>query len=376
MSLPRLGIAGVHGHGRSHVDAALALQRAGAVELVAVADPRGGGDVPDGTTVFADAEAMLAGIPLDVAVLSTPIPTHADLTLRALDAGAHVLLEKPPVVSGEEHRRVVQGAMDAGRGVQVGFQSLGSDGIDAARDLVASGAIGDLVHIGAVGQWSRSEEYWRRAPWAGHRVRAGRLVADGAATNPLAHALATALAIAGAAALDDVVAVDLDMYRANDIATDDTSSMLLTLASGTVVAAGLAVTAARRHEPYVLLRGTRGHALYWYTLDVLSLHPSGAHLPRTWVFPRAGLLADLVDYARTGSPLRVPLDATGAFTRVLESIVAAPAPASIGAAHIEVRRGGDESFRVVRGVEEWTERVAWEARTFAQLGAPWAAPAG
>ena len=81
----RLGIAGVHGHGRSHVDAALALSAE--VELVAVADPRGGGEVPPGTREHADAVDMLAAGGLDLAIFSTPIPTHADLAMRALGSG-------------------------------------------------------------------------------------------------------------------------------------------------------------------------------------------------------------------------------------------------------------------------------------------------
>ncbi|WP_164743601.1 Gfo/Idh/MocA family protein [Microbacterium sulfonylureivorans] len=367
---PRVGIAGVHGHGRSHVEAALAL--GAEVELVAVADPRGGGELPASVRVFADAAAMLDAAELDIAILSTPIPTHADLAVRALESGAHVLLEKPPVVSIAEHRRVDAAARAAGRSVQVGFQSLASAGVAGARDLVSSGGIGDLEHIGAVGLWSRSEEYWRRSPWAGRRrTPDGGVVADGAVTNPLAHAVATALAIAGAREPGDVRGIRTDLRRANDIETDDTSSLVIDLESGPRIAAALSVTAPRRHEPYVLLRGSRGHALYFYTLDLLQVQPSGAALPRTYEFARVGLLADLADHARSGTPLAVPLEATGAFTAVLEAVVASPEPAVVASDQVTVAVSGEERFRVVRGVEEWSERVAWEARTFADLGAPW-----
>lgn len=363
----RIGIAGVHGHGRSHVDAALAL--GDRVELVAVADPRGGGELPGGVRLHTDAAAMLDDGGLDIAVLSTPIPTHAELAVRALGAGAHVLLEKPPVVSIAEHGRVDAAARAAGRSVQVGFQSLASEGVDAARDLIASGTLGDLEHIGAVGLWSRSEEYWRRSPWAGRRRTAdGGVVADGAVTNPLAHAVATALAIGGARTPDDVRGIRTDLRRANDIDTDDTSSLVIELASGVRIAAALSVTAPRRHEPYVLLRGSRGHAQYFYTLDLLQVHPAGGVLPRLYGFARAGLLADLVSHVRQATPLQVPLAATGAFTRVLEAVVAAPEPRVVASDRISVSARDGETFRVVRGIEEWSERAAWEGRTFADLG--------
>ncbi|MET0736361.1 MAG: Gfo/Idh/MocA family oxidoreductase [Microbacterium sp.] len=365
----RVGIAGVHGHGRSHVEAVLGLPAD--LELVAVADPRGGGDVPASVRVHADAADMLAGAELDIAILSTPIPTHAALARLALDAGAHVLLEKPPVVSISEHEAVLSASRASGRAVQVGFQSLGSEGVDAARDLVSSGAIGELEHIGAVGLWSRSEEYWRRSAWAGRRRTAeGGVVADGAVTNPLAHAVATALAIAGAREPADVRGIHPDLRRANDIETDDTSSLVIELESGMHIAAALSVSAPRRHEPYVLLKGAKGHALYFYTLDLLQVHGGGS-LPRTYAFARAGLLADLAAHVRRGTPLLVPLESTGAFTRVLEEVVDSPPPRAVASARITLERRGSEVFRIVRDIETWSERVAWEGRTFAELGAPW-----
>ena len=362
----RVGVAGVHGHGRSHVDAVLAMPAE--VELVAVADPRGGGDVPSSTRVFGDASRMIDEAGLDIVVLSTPIPTHTDLALHALARGAHVLLEKPPVPSVADHLRLTDAADASARAVQVGFQSLGSAGVSATAEAVASGVIGDVLHFGAVGLWSRSEQYWRRTAWAGHRVREGRLVADGVVTNPLAHAVATAFAIAGAHAPADVVAVDADLRRANDIETDDTSSLVVELHGGLRVAAGLAVTAPERHEPYVLVRGTRGHVVYHYTADTLHVFRDGAPLPRTHEFARTGLLADLVAHVRTGTPLLAPLHRTGAFTRVLEELVGSRAPARIDPALVRVTTTGDETFRIVDGIEDAAERVAWEAKTFRELG--------
>jgi predicted dehydrogenase len=365
----RVGVIGAHGYGRRHVERVLA--RADDLELVAVADPRGG-ELPDGVHVFTDAPTMFDATDVDIAVVSTPIPSHADLAVLSLEAGAHVLLEKPPVVSLAEHERVDAAARAAGRSVQVGFQSLASAGIPAARDLIDSGELGELLHVGVVGLWPRSEGYWRRSPWAGRRrLPDGRISADGAATNPLSHGLATALAIAGASDAGAVRDVRTDMRRANDIGTDDTSSLVIDLTSGTRIAAALIVTAARHHQPYVLLRGSRGHALYFYTLDLLQVHRAGAVLPRTYEFARADLLDELVAHARTGAALSVPLAASSAFTRVLEAIMASPPPARIASEHVDrVERGG-ETFRVVRDVEEWAERAAWEGRTLAELEVPW-----
>ena len=368
----RVGVAGIHGHGRSHVDAV--LRRAGAegdVELTAVADPRPGADLPTETVSFSDAAEMMDAEPLDIVILSTPIPTHEELTLRALDRGIHVLLEKPPVPSIAAHETLTAAAARAERAIQVGFQSLGSAGVAATAEVAASGLLGEILHLSAVGLWCRSEEYWSRSAWAGRKAVDGRLVADGALTNPLAHAVATALAISGAAAPSDVARVDLDLYAANDIEVDDTSSFVLELADGSTIAGALAVTAPRRSEPYVLVRGTRGHAVSHYTLDLLTVSTDAAPLPRTYAFARTPLLADLVAHVRSGSPLAVPLERTGAFTRVLEEVVAAPRPKAIGSDRFSTADRNGETFRVVHDVEDWVERAAWAGKTFSAVGAPW-----
>ena len=166
---------------------------------------------------------MIASEELDVVVLSTPMHTHLPLAEAALATGAHVLLEKPPTPTLDEFHRLLAAADAAGRAVQLGFQSLGSSALPAMRQLVADGAVGEPVRYGALATWVRTEEYWRRTPWAGRRALDGVPVVDGAVTNPLAHAVATGLAIAGATRESDVAGVRLDLYRANDIEADDTS---------------------------------------------------------------------------------------------------------------------------------------------------------
>ena len=68
--------------------------------------------------------------------------------------------------------------------------------------------------VGAVGLWARDAAYWKRSRWAGRRELDGVAVVDGVVTNPLAHATATALAIAGATGARDVTQVTTDLYRA------------------------------------------------------------------------------------------------------------------------------------------------------------------
>jgi predicted dehydrogenase len=257
--------------------------------------------------------------------------------------------------------------------VQLGFQSLGSEAVPAVADLVADGAIGRPVRYGALGTWVRTEQYWRRSSWAGRRTLDGEPVVDGVVTNPLAHAVATALAVAGATQAADVASVHLDLHRANDIEADDTSSLVVDLANGGTVACALSLTAPRRSEPCVIVDGTAGRLILWYTLDVVQLVEPGSNLPVTTSYARRGLLENLVDHVVDGSPLLVPAESAGAFMRVLEAVRTAPAPARIDRAFITRHEDSEGAHLVVDDLEAWSARVVASGRTFTELGAPWAA---
>ncbi|MET4156881.1 Gfo/Idh/MocA family oxidoreductase [Agromyces sp. PvR057] len=368
----RVGIAGIHGHGAGHVATALELARAGSIRLAAVADPRPPDRPLDGVMAYADAEQMIHDEGLDIVVLSTPMHTHLPLAREALRSGAHVLLEKPPTPTLADFERLVAASAEAGRAVQIGFQSLGSSAIAAVRDLVGAGAIGAPLGYGALGTWPRTEQYWRRAPWAGRRTLDGAPVVDGAVANPLAHAVATSLAVAGATMTTDVADVHLDLHRANDIEADDTSSLVVELADGARVAGALSLTAATRSEPCVIVRGSEARLVLWYTLDLVQVFRTGAALPATTSYGRTGLLANLVEHVREGTPLLVPAAATGAFMRVLEAVRTGEAARAIDPRFYDRVTDADGDRRVVRDLEAWSERVVLEGRTFRDLGAPWA----
>jgi predicted dehydrogenase len=70
---------------------------------------------------FATQEEMLASLPLDAVLIASPNPTHADAVVEALDAGCHVLVEKPLCLSVDDADRVIAARDRAGRVVQVAY---------------------------------------------------------------------------------------------------------------------------------------------------------------------------------------------------------------------------------------------------------------
>src|SRR5258706_3135974 len=114
---------------------------------------------------FQDHRALLAELHPDVAVICTPHPFHAQLTLDALAAGAHVLVEKPMAVEVAEADRMIAAAEAAGRILAVNFQQRFLPAIEYAGELVTSGALGSLVRVLCIEPWFRTEAYYRSAGW-------------------------------------------------------------------------------------------------------------------------------------------------------------------------------------------------------------------
>ncbi|MFJ4209716.1 DUF6807 family protein [Paenarthrobacter sp. NPDC089675] len=370
--LPRVALVGVHGFGERHLENLGRLGSEGRLELVTVADPLPpeDGQLPAGVAVFGSLEDLLAsGKTPDVVIISTPIQTHAPLALAALAAGANVYLEKPPVASMAQYEEVLAAAKHAGKLVQVGFQSLGSDAIPAIQEVIASGDIGEIRGISATGQWLRTKGYFNRSRWAGKRSLNGTDVVDGVATNALAHAVATGLRLAGARTLADVRRVDTDLYRAHDTESDDTSVVRITTAQETVLTCALTLCAPVQTAPLVTVYGTLGQIAFSYTEDRLDITTAAGTRSRS--YGRTDLLENLIT-ARSEEDLLSPLGKTGAYVAVLETIRTASEPTQIDAAHVSWHGDGDNSHPVVHGIESWIQRAALGQATFAELGAPWA----
>ena len=101
---------------------------------------------------YSDLATLLADPEIDAVWVCTPNALHASQTLRALDAGKHVLCEKPMALSVED--AVAMLALAARRGLQlgIGFHLRHHPGYRAARQAVQSGSLGDITYARA--QWA------------------------------------------------------------------------------------------------------------------------------------------------------------------------------------------------------------------------------
>jgi predicted dehydrogenase len=95
----------------------------------------------------ADFDEVLADPDLDAVAITTPVPTHAELAERALEAGKHCLVEKPLAQDTAAAERVVGLAEDRGLVLMAGHLLCYHPGVRQLADLIARGDLGDVYYL-------------------------------------------------------------------------------------------------------------------------------------------------------------------------------------------------------------------------------------
>jgi len=217
------------GAGAGIVQSHLAAINAVAAEVVAVQDialeraERTAEQV--GCPAFTSIDAALA-VPSDVVVVVSPHPFHAPLAIAALEAGRHVLVEKPIADSVDQADRMLAAARRTGRLLGVSLQHRTRREVQAARDLIASGGAGLLQRVDLVGNWPRKRSYFTESPWRGTWRGAG----GGVVINQGQHNLDLLTYLVGPPAHVFSVA----RTRLHRIETEDTAVALLEWSDGAI----------------------------------------------------------------------------------------------------------------------------------------------
>ena len=125
------------------------------VRLIAVADVLG--DRADEVAAeheipmaFDDYNRLLELEEIDVVSVCTPPVAHMAATIAALDAGKHVLCEKPMAMTAAQAQKMIDAAERSGRKLAIGFQSRFSDSAGALKRLIDGGELGDVYYGRAV----------------------------------------------------------------------------------------------------------------------------------------------------------------------------------------------------------------------------------
>jgi myo-inositol 2-dehydrogenase/D-chiro-inositol 1-dehydrogenase len=144
LQVVRVGLIGAGRIGRMHADN-LARHIPGA-ELVAVADPRG--EAAEALAANYDANAttdvdeLFKNPDLDAVAITSIAAAHADLIVKAAEAGKAIFCEKPMALTLEEADRAINAANQADVPLQIGFNRRFSADFALAHETIVAGGIG------------------------------------------------------------------------------------------------------------------------------------------------------------------------------------------------------------------------------------------
>jgi predicted dehydrogenase len=247
--MKRIGLVGAGAIAQTYVKA---LEATTFARIVAVADTRA--DAAKSTAEIAKAkaftsiEALLRDGDVDAVIVSTPPSTHPDIVVQFLERGIPVLCEKPLAIDRIGARRMIDASSRSGTLVTMASKFRFVSDMIAAKALLASGALGDVVlmenaFVSPVNMTNR----WNSAP----SISGGGVMMDNGT-----HSVDITRYLLGAITEVNAVAQQADKR----LAVEDNVHIFARTASGTDVHIDLSWSFDKQLANYVSLYGTRGTA--------------------------------------------------------------------------------------------------------------------
>ncbi len=277
----KVGLIGIGGFGKFHIDVIKKLARQGRLELVAFADPyitdyeTYESLIASGVKYYQDYMDMLAQH-LDISIVSicTPIHLHKRMAISTMEKGFNVFVEKPPAATIQDMDAMIFAQEKYGVLCGVNFQNTSGKAFRMLIRKLREGVLGDIRSVSGVGMWKRTNDYYERNDWAGKLILGGSYILDGTINNPFAHLVNNCLITAGCG---DVVnlglkSVQAELYKGHDIEGEDTACIRILTADGIEIRIYTTLCHTENALPYIRVEGTDGTALWKYdnTLQIIK----------------------------------------------------------------------------------------------------------
>lgn len=226
------------GIGKSHISGYAQLSDLYQVVYVCDLDPakaQAGAALAQGARPVSAVTEVFADPSIDLVNICLPPHLHAPMTIAALDAGKHVVCEKPIAGSVADVHRISAAAQRAGRQVFPVFQYRYGAGYRAAHALKEKGMLGKPYVLALETHWQRGADYYAerwRGSWRGEL--------GGAVVSHAIHAHNLVTLLAGEIRS---VAAFLDT-RVNPIETDDCAAISMKTEEGALVTSSITLGAA------------------------------------------------------------------------------------------------------------------------------------
>jgi len=265
----RACIIGISGHGENHYQALLQQIDKGEMQI------RGATVVNRheteeqcakleslGAEIFTDYQAMFARLcgKIDFCFIPTGIHLHAPMSIAALRAGAHVLVEKPLTGAIQDALAMQDGERETGRQIAVGYNHMYSSSTWQFKEMLRQ-LLGRVTLIKSGRLEFRLDNYYSRNGWAG-RLKAGDCwVLDSPFNNACAHQLNLMCFFAGDAPDESALieSVQAELYRGNNmIESADTACLRIVTGNGIKLYFYTTHCSNRRYNGEFEIHGERG----------------------------------------------------------------------------------------------------------------------
>ena len=250
----KFGIIGAGMIGHFHAKAITAMTGG---ELHSVFDLRGDAAeklaVEYGGKAYSDLTAFLADPELEVVTVGTPSGAHLDPSLAALNAGKHVICEKPLEITTERIDQLIAAAKANGKTVAAVLNRRFHPGMDAFKKAADEGRFGKLTSASCYVKWYRDQAYYDSAAWRGTWALDG----GGALMNQSIHTIDALLYLAGPV---KAVQANTACLAHTDIEVEDIAVAILEFENGArgVIEGSTCTWSKDGHPARVQLCGTEG----------------------------------------------------------------------------------------------------------------------
>jgi UDP-N-acetyl-2-amino-2-deoxyglucuronate dehydrogenase len=125
-------------------------------------------------TSYLSIDELLKNEPsIDVISICTPNSFHSDHTIKSLQAGKHVLCEKPMAISVVECKAMMIEADKSGKDLFIVKQNRFNPPIAALKAAIDAGKMGKILSVELNCFWNRNDEYYRQSDWKGKKALDG-----------------------------------------------------------------------------------------------------------------------------------------------------------------------------------------------------------
>jgi predicted dehydrogenase len=107
-----------------------------------------------------------SGVDIDVLSICSPNGLHAELSIKALNAGYHVLCEKPLAINIADCGKMIEAAEKANRRLFVVKQNRFNPPVEAVKNIIDEGRLGNIFNVQLNCFWNRDENYYKGS-WKG-----------------------------------------------------------------------------------------------------------------------------------------------------------------------------------------------------------------